>query len=201
MIDIGVAGVIGADRIADGQPLYEGGFSLGLDLKGDVYGPFNYLAYVPFEQLFGWDGVWDADVPAAHAAAIAFDLLCVVGLIALGRRLRRGRRGPGVGLGARLRLGGVSVDAVRDERERQRLAHRRARHRGARGTALGPRPRRPGGPRRGGEVRAAALAPLFATAEGERRWRGGDRVLGGLRDRRSRGVVSVHSRRRPARDV
>ena len=74
VIDIGVAGVIGADRIADGQPLYEGGFSLGLDLKGDVYGPANYLAYVPFEQLFGWDGVWDADVPAAHAAAIAFDL-------------------------------------------------------------------------------------------------------------------------------
>ena len=62
VIDIGVAGVIGADRITGGEPLYEGGFSLGLDLKGDVYGPFNYLAYVPFELIFAWDGVWDAGV-------------------------------------------------------------------------------------------------------------------------------------------
>ena len=97
VIDIGVAGVIGADRIADGQPLYQGGFSLGLDLKGDVYGPANYLAYLPFEQAFGWDGVWDADVPAAHAAAIGFDLLCIVGLVALGRRLRAGEQGRALG--------------------------------------------------------------------------------------------------------
>ena len=96
VIDIGVAGVVGADRIADGEPLYEGGFSPGLDLRGDVYGPANYLAYVPFEQALPWDGIWDG-VPAAHGAAIAFDLLCVGGLVALGRRLRRGGEGRALG--------------------------------------------------------------------------------------------------------
>ena len=38
VIDIGVAGVIGADRIADGEPLYEGAFSLGLDLAATSTG-------------------------------------------------------------------------------------------------------------------------------------------------------------------
>lgn len=97
VIDIGLASAIGADRIGDGAPLYEGGFSEGIDLHGDVYGPANYLAYVPFELVFGWSGEWD-DVWAAHAAAIAFDLLCVVGLWALGRRLRAGDEGRALGL-------------------------------------------------------------------------------------------------------
>ena len=95
MIDIGVAGVIGADRIADGAPLYEGTFSEIPGLRGDVYGPANYLAYVPFVGAFGWDG-WDG-TPAAHAAAIGFDLLCVAGLVALGRRLRAGAEGRALG--------------------------------------------------------------------------------------------------------
>lgn len=98
VIDVGVAGVVGADRITDGEALYEGEFSPGLDLRGDVYGPANYLAYVPFEAVFGWDGEW-GDVPAAHAAAIAFDLLTAVGLVALGRRLRPGRSGRALGVG------------------------------------------------------------------------------------------------------
>ena len=34
-----------------------------------------------------WSGTWD-DLPAAHAAAIAFDLLTLAGLWLLGRRLR-----------------------------------------------------------------------------------------------------------------
>ena len=96
MIDIGVAGVVGADRLADGDELYDGGFSPGVDLRGDVYGPANYLAYAPFEQLFGWEGAWD-DVPAAHAAAIGFDLACVAGLVLLGRRLRAGSEGRALG--------------------------------------------------------------------------------------------------------
>jgi Glycosyltransferase family 87 len=87
VIDVGVAGVVGADRIGDGAELYEGGFSPGLDLRGDVYGPANYLSYLPFEAVWPWEGEWDG-VPAAHAAAIAFDLLVVLGLVALGRRLR-----------------------------------------------------------------------------------------------------------------
>jgi hypothetical protein len=87
VIDIGVAGVVGADRLAEGDSLYEGVFAPGIDLRGDVYGPLNYLAYVPFELLWPWEGVWD-DVPAAHAAAIVFDLACALGLLVLGRRLR-----------------------------------------------------------------------------------------------------------------
>ena len=49
VIDIGVAGVVGADHISHGQELYNGGFAPGVGIRGDVYGPFNYLAYVPFE--------------------------------------------------------------------------------------------------------------------------------------------------------
>jgi len=54
---------------------------------GDTYGPANYFAYVPFEQVFPWGGSWD-DLPAAHAAAIFFDLAAIFGLLMLGRRLR-----------------------------------------------------------------------------------------------------------------
>jgi hypothetical protein len=97
VIDIGVAGVAGADRLGDGEEIYDGDFSPGLDLRGDVYGPANYLAYAPFEAAFGWDGEWD-DVPAAHAAAIAFDLIAALGLLALGRRLREGADGRALGV-------------------------------------------------------------------------------------------------------
>ncbi len=60
---------------------------------GDTYGPVNYEAYVPFVQIFGWSGTWD-DLPAAHAAAIVFDLLALALLFLLGRRVR----GPGLGV-------------------------------------------------------------------------------------------------------
>ena len=59
---------------------------------GDTYGPFNYYAYVPFELALPWSGQWD-NLPAAHAAAIFFDLATVAGLFVLGRRLRPGRDG------------------------------------------------------------------------------------------------------------
>ena len=96
VIDVGYAGVIGADRIADGDPLYEGGFPQD-NRTGDTYGPFNYLAYLPFEQALSWSGRWD-DLPAAHAAALAFDTLTLGGLMLLGRRLRRGEPGRELGL-------------------------------------------------------------------------------------------------------
>jgi hypothetical protein len=91
VIDVGYAGVIGADRIADGDRLW-GNFPDD-NQHGDTYGPVNYAAYVPFEQVFPWGGSWD-DLPAAHAAAIAFDLLCVGLLFLIGRRLR----GPTLGI-------------------------------------------------------------------------------------------------------
>ena len=96
VIDVGYAGVIGADRIVDGDQLYGEGFSDDVE-RGDTYGPLNYLAYVPFEQALPWSGRWD-DLPAAHGAAIAFDLLVVAGLLLLGVRLRPGREGRLLGL-------------------------------------------------------------------------------------------------------
>jgi hypothetical protein len=99
VIDVGYAGVIGADRIADGHHLYGEGFSTDVE-RGDTYGPVTYLLYVPFEQAMPWSGRWD-DLPAAHGAAIVFDLLALGGLLLLGRRLRPGREGTvlGVALG------------------------------------------------------------------------------------------------------
>jgi hypothetical protein len=96
VIDVGYAGVIGADRVVDGDELYGEGFSEDVE-RGDTYGPINYLLYVPFEQALRWSGAWD-DLPAAHGAAIAFDLLAIGGLLLLGRALRPGREGKALGL-------------------------------------------------------------------------------------------------------
>jgi|HubBroStandDraft_2_1064218.scaffolds.fasta_scaffold03381_6 hypothetical protein len=91
VIDVGYAGVIGAERLVHGKSLY-GGYPTNNE-HGDTYGPANYEAYVPFEQIFGWSGSWD-DLPAAHAAAIFFDLLATALLFLIGRRLR----GPTLGV-------------------------------------------------------------------------------------------------------
>ena len=96
VIDVGYAGVIGADRIADGKQLYGDGFSGDVE-RGDTYGPVSYLLYVPFEQALPWSGRWD-DLPAAHGAAVAFDVLAVGGLLLLGWRLRPGRDGTALGV-------------------------------------------------------------------------------------------------------
>jgi hypothetical protein len=96
VIDVGYAGVVGADRIVDGDSLYGEGFSDDVE-RGDTYGPVNYLLYIPFEQALPWSGRWD-DLPAAHGAAIAFDLLVLGGLLLLGRRLRPGRDGVALGV-------------------------------------------------------------------------------------------------------
>jgi hypothetical protein len=83
--------VIGADKLLHGKPLY-GGWPKD-NANGDTYGPVAYYAYIPFRAIFGWGGSWD-DLPAAHAAAIAFDLLTLFGLFWLGRRVR----GPTLGV-------------------------------------------------------------------------------------------------------
>ena len=54
VIDVGYSGVIGADRIADGDALYDGEFAPD-NQSGNVYGPVAYLAYVPWEQLLPWE--------------------------------------------------------------------------------------------------------------------------------------------------
>ncbi len=91
VVDVGYAGVIGADRIVKDRPLY-GHWPIDNE-HGDTYGPFNYEAYVPFREIFGWSGRWD-DLPASHGAAIFFDLLACALLFLIGRRMR----GPTLGV-------------------------------------------------------------------------------------------------------
>ena len=82
VVDVGLASVVGADRIEHGQQLFtRGGGHL------DTYGPLNYLAYVPFEAVWPYHGKWD-ELPAAHAAALVFDLTVVLLLLLAGRRMR-----------------------------------------------------------------------------------------------------------------
>jgi hypothetical protein len=97
VIDVGLAGVIGADRLTHGEDVYGEGASSGTPVRGDVYGPVNYLAYAPFELAFPWSGHWD-DVPAARAAALGFELLTALALFGLGRRLRSGPEGTTLGV-------------------------------------------------------------------------------------------------------
>jgi hypothetical protein len=91
VVDVGYAGVAGANRIELGDELYTPTAHL------DTYGPLAYLAYIPFERVWPFEGAWDS-LPAAHAAAIAFDLMTIAGLIVLGLRLRPGRAGATLGL-------------------------------------------------------------------------------------------------------
>ena len=148
VIDVGYAGVVGADHILDGERLY-GGFPADV-AHGDTYGPVVYAAYVPWSLIWPWTGMWD-DLPAAHAAAVAFDLACVAGLWLAGRRLR----GPALRAPARLPLGDVPVHAARRQLGHERRARRRA---GARRVPLhrtADRPRCARGDRGPLEVRAA----------------------------------------------
>ena len=121
VIDVGYSGVIGADRIWHGQSPY-GHFPQEDDLKkcgpadssgevrdrvqpnghcetanplGDTYGPVSYLAYIPGYLLFGWSHKWDS-LPSVHFTSILFDLIALLGLGVVGRRLG----GPRVGAAA-----------------------------------------------------------------------------------------------------
>ncbi|HEX2183610.1 MAG TPA: glycosyltransferase family 87 protein [Rubrobacteraceae bacterium] len=77
VIDVGYAGVVGADLILDGAIPYG---NMPADVgTGDTYGPLNYLLYVPFVLLFGFSGQWDF-LPAAHALTF---LAFVTGALAL----------------------------------------------------------------------------------------------------------------------
>lgn len=95
VIDVGYAGVIGADRIAHGGTPY--GTFPGDCGQCDTYGPVTYLAYVPFEAAFPWIGKWN-DLPAAHGAAVLFDLAALLGMLVLGWRLSGRRLAAGLGL-------------------------------------------------------------------------------------------------------
>jgi hypothetical protein len=115
VVDVGYAGVVGADRILDGRSPYgsfpvksptpcgtryaDGTYSGYVQLngrcetaieRGDTYGPAMYLSYVPGTAALGWSGRWD-DLPAAHFTSGLFDLLTAIGMAVFGWRLG-GRR-------------------------------------------------------------------------------------------------------------
>jgi hypothetical protein len=118
VIDVGLSGVIGAERIATGVDPY-GNFPVeapqppcgpadasgeirdhiqtngrceAADAQGDTYGPVSYEAYLPGYLVFGWSGKWDS-LPAAHATSILWDALCAIGLWLVGRRFGGARLG------------------------------------------------------------------------------------------------------------
>jgi len=111
VIDVGLAGVVGASRILDGETPY-GNMPQRGDLeecgpedadgevreriqtngrceaaieRGDTYGPVAYVAYVPATLVFEWSGKWDS-LPGAHTTSILFDLLTIVALALVGFR-------------------------------------------------------------------------------------------------------------------
>jgi hypothetical protein len=121
VIDVGYAGVIGAQRVTAGESPY-GHFPQEDGLKGcgpadsegevreriqtngrcesanplgDTYGPVSYEAYLPGYLIRGWSGKWD-NLPAVHFTSIAWDLAALVGLALVGLRFG------GIGLAAAL---------------------------------------------------------------------------------------------------
>ena len=84
VIDVGYAGVVGADRILDGTIPYG---NMPTDVgTGDTYGPLNYLLYVPFVLMFGFSGEWDF-LPAAHAVTLFAFVAGAMALFVTGYRL------------------------------------------------------------------------------------------------------------------
>jgi hypothetical protein len=90
VIDVGYAGVVGADRILDGTLPY-GDFPDDVG-TGDTYGPLNYLLYVPFVFILGFSGEWDY-LPAAHAVTILAFLVGAFAMLRAGWRLSGPRAG------------------------------------------------------------------------------------------------------------
>ena len=84
VIDVGYAGVVGADRILEGTVPYG---AMPSDVgTGDTYGPLNYLLYVPFVLMFGFSGEWDF-LPAAHALTLFSFVAGAMALFITGYRL------------------------------------------------------------------------------------------------------------------
>lgn len=88
--DVGYASLYGADSIKHGYDIYSSAPASG---NLDTYGPFAYLAYVPFTLIIPFDLTRQAGVGAAQLGAIFFDLATVVGLVLVGRQIRDLRLG------------------------------------------------------------------------------------------------------------
>jgi hypothetical protein len=87
--DIGYASAFGADSIRHGYEIYNSAPGQG-DL--DAYGPFMYLAYVPFTWLFPFD-LSHGHTDAARIAAMVWDAGTIATLFLIGRRLRDAQLG------------------------------------------------------------------------------------------------------------
>ena len=138
VIDVGYAGVIGADRILDHQAPYghmpdtagracgpadtdgairdhiqKNGRCESANGSGDTYAPPGTSST---SRRCSCSVVGQVDsLPAAHATAIAFDLLVVLGLLLVVRRSADTTRGR-----ARIRLDRVPLHRLRAERELER---------------------------------------------------------------------------------
>ena len=111
VIDVGYAGVIGADRIVDGDELYGEGFSDDVE-RGDTYGPVNYLFYVPVRAGAALGGQLGRPARGARRGdrhRPARDRRAAAARAAPATRTR-GDRARGR---ARLRVGGLSLHGVR----------------------------------------------------------------------------------------
>ena len=205
VIDVGYAGVIGADRILDGRAPYgahagrrriaracgeadadgeireriqSNGRCESANPRGDTYGPVAYLAYVPAVLTFGWSG----QLGLAPGGARDGDRLRPA------RRARARPRRPALRRHAarrraRLRLARLSVHDLRAPRELERRAHAGARSSGASGS---PR-RRPRVVRR----RARRLDEVRRRCSSRR---SGSRTAGGLAPTAAGGVRRSGSR-------
>ena len=117
VIDVGYAGVVGAQRIVSqgempyghmpsqtlGEPCgtkdvngnvrdhvqTNGRCESGID-RGDIYGPVTYMSYIPGFLAIGWSGKWDS-LPAARFTSLLFDSLALIGLTLVGWRFGRAR--------------------------------------------------------------------------------------------------------------
>lgn len=89
VIDVGYAGVVGADMIRDGIIPYG---NMPNDVgTGDTYGPLNYLLYLPFVLIFGFEGEWGY-LPAAHAITNLAFVAGALGMFIAGWKLA-GKKG------------------------------------------------------------------------------------------------------------
>ena len=129
-------------------------------LAGRHLRPGQLLRLRPLRAVWPWSGAWD-DLPAAHGAAVFFDLATFALLFLLGRRIRPGPAGRTLAADPRLRLGRLPLHRLRPRVELQR--------RPGRGAPGGDAPRRspvplPAAPARPGDlhqVRPSLLAPML----------------------------------------
>ena len=185
VIDVGYAGVVGADRLVSGDTPY-GTFPTNTGRPAASRTPTGRRRATARSTaataararsssatrtapsttpptcravaLLGWTGLWD-DLPAAHFTSALFDALCALGLLFVGQTAGRlaARRG------ARVRVGGLPVHRVRARVELERHDRDGVRDLGLRVGDLAGRARLAARARVVVEVRAArALAAVAA---------------------------------------